>query len=140
MDQNDTPTAAPVSPAADQPTGSRFDEMDYRTLQGEAKNYEGVAGNLPEAELRAALIDADGRKSDATETDAERAAREVREDQSTRRDRARTAAGEPTAAERDAAREGASTGTQSTISPEAAIERATATLNAKRAARGETVR
>lgn len=144
MDENTPDAAQPVSPAAGDEQAaapSRFDDLDYRALQGEAKNFDGVAGNLPEAELRAALIEADARPPiPENETDEQRAAREARPDQDARRDRARAAAGEPTAAERDAAREKASTGNQTTISPEDAIQRATDKLNAKRAARGETVR
>jgi hypothetical protein len=147
MDQNDTPAAAqPVSPAAggDQAVApSRFDGLDYRALQKEAANFDGVAGNLPEAELRAALIEADARRADdgdapipANETDEQRAAREARTDQDTRRDRARTAVGEPTAAQRDAARSDASTGTQTTISPAESIERSMAVLDQRRRNRG----
>lgn len=140
MDENTTPAAAqPVSPATDGDQGvtaSRFDGLDYRALQKEAANFDGVAGNLPEAELRAALIEADSRAADAGDTPA---ADESDEAKQSRRDRGRAAAGVPTSAERDAARDAASSGTQTTISPEDAIRRASEKLEARRGTRSRLV-
>lgn len=42
--------------AGDTGTPATFEDMDYRQLQDAAKSYPDVPGNLPQDELRAALI------------------------------------------------------------------------------------
>jgi hypothetical protein len=48
----------PVNGTEDATSGPDYDSMNYRELQAAAKDVDGVAGNLPEDELRAALKNA----------------------------------------------------------------------------------
>jgi hypothetical protein len=56
--------AAADAPAPDPASdGDRYDGMDYRSLQAEAATRDGVQGNLPQDDLRAALRADDASKN-----------------------------------------------------------------------------